>query len=96
MVCDYKRLSSYYINIVYSENVEALGPVHTGTISYRSVSAQKVVRRGVAFTRVRKKNQADRSKTGPEIGWYGKVNQKLERYDIVPFRSRVNRKTGPV
>ena len=51
---------------------------------------QKVVRRGVAFTRVRK-NQAVRSKAGPEIGWYGKVNQKLERCDIVPFRSRVNR-----
>ena len=32
-----------------------------------------------------------RSKTGPEIGRYGKVNQKLERYDIVPFRSHVNR-----
>ena len=28
--------------------------------------------------------------TGPEIGRYGKVNQKLERYDIVPFRSCVN------
>ena len=52
---------------------------------------QKVVRRGVAFTRVRK-NQAVRSKTGPEIGRYGKVNQKLERYDIVPFRSRVDRR----
>ena len=51
---------------------------------------RKVVRRGVVFTRVRK-NQAVRSKTGPEIGLYGKVNQKLERYDIVPFRSRVNR-----
>ena len=37
------------------------------------------------------KNQAVGSKTGPEIGRYGKVNQKLERYDIVPFRSRVNR-----
>ena len=24
------------------------------------------------------------------------MNQKLERYDIVPFCSRVNRKTGPV
>ena len=29
-------------------------------------------------------------------GGYEKVNQKLEWYDIVPFRSRVNRKTGPV
>ena len=38
-----------------------------------------------------RKNQAVCSKTGPEIGRYGKVNQKLGRYDIVPFRSRVNR-----
>ena len=37
------------------------------------------------------KSQAVRSKTGPEIGQYGEVNQKLERYDIVPFRSRVKR-----
>ena len=37
------------------------------------------------------KDQAVRSKTGPEIGRYRKMNQKLERHDIVPFRSRVNR-----
>ena len=48
---------------------------------------QKVVRSSHGYG----KNQAVRSKTGPEIGRYGKVNQKLERYDIVPFRSRVNR-----
>ena len=51
---------------------------------------QKVVRRGVAFTRVRKKSSGpfqNRSRN-----WAArKVNQKLERYDIVPFRSRVNR-----
>ena len=41
-------------------------------------------------------SQAVRSKTGPEIERYGKVNQTLERYDIVPFRSRLNRKTGLV
>ena len=58
---------------------------------------QKVARRGVAFTRVREKNQSVSSKTGPEIGRYGKVNQKLERYDIVPFCSRVNRSSlGPL
>ena len=42
------------------------------------------------------KNKADRSKTGPVIGRYGKVNQELERYDVVTNRSAVNRKTGTV
>ena len=37
------------------------------------------------------KNQAVHSKTGPESGRYGKVTQKLERYNIVPFHFRVNR-----
>ena len=49
----------------------------------------------ICNTSLTRKNQAVRSKTGPEIGRYGKVNQKLERYDIVPFRSRVTRKTDP-
>ena len=56
-----------------------LRPFQTG--AYCSIPGQKVVRRGVAFTWVWKKNQMVRSKTGPEIGWYGKVNQKLERYE---------------
>ena len=34
----------------------------------------------------------DHSKTSPEVGRHKKVNRKLERYDFVPFRSRVNRK----
>ena len=50
------------------------------------------------------KNQADRSKKGPVIGGggggYGKMNEKLESYNTVPFPSRVNRKTprktGPI
>ena len=39
----------------------------------------------------KEKNQAVHSKTGPEIGQYGKVTQKLERYDVVPFHFRMNR-----
>ena len=42
------------------------------------------------------KNQANRSKTGPELGRYGKVNQKSDRFAKVPFHSRVKRKTYPV
>ena len=69
-----------------------LYPVHTGTISYRSTSVRSKKWYGEGLrSHGYGKNQAVRSKTGPEIGRYGKVNQKLERYDIVPFRSRVNR-----
>ena len=45
-----------------------------------TVPLQKAVRGGVAFKRVR---QTDRSKTGPEIGQYGKVSQKSEQYGNV-------------
>ena len=63
--------------------------VRYGTFSLPSVP-KSGTERGCVHTGT-EKNQAVRSKTGPEIGRYGKVNQKLERYDIVPFRSRVNR-----
>ena len=59
------------------------------TVPFRSVP-KSGTERGCVHT-VTEKSQAVRSKTDPEIGRYGKVNQKLERYDIVPFRSRVNR-----
>ena len=66
-----------------------------GTISYRSTSARSKKWYGEELrSHGYWKNQEVRSKTGPEIGRYEKVNQKLERYDIVPFRSRVDRKTG--
>ena len=69
-----------------------LDPVHTGTISYHSTSVCSKQWYGEGLhSHGYGKNQAVHSKTGPEIGQYGKVNQKLERYDIVPFRSRVNR-----
>ena len=46
------------------------GPVHTGTISYRSTSvrSKKVVRRGVAFTRVRKKIKRSVPKQVQKLG----------------------------
>ena len=75
------------------------GPVHTGTISYRSTSvrSRKWHGEGLRSHGYGEKNQSVSSKTGPEIGRYGKVNQKLERYDIVPFCSRVNRSSlGPL
>ena len=64
-----------------------------GTISYRSVPFQPKsgTERGCVHTGTQK-NQAVRSKTVPEIRRHGKANQKLERYDIVPFRPLVNRK----
>ena len=68
-------------------------------VRYRTVPLRSVPKNGTERGCIHTgtgKNQAVRSKTGPEIGRYGKVNQKLERYDIVPFRSRVNRKIGPV
>ena len=67
-----------------------------GTISYRSTSVRSKKWYGEGLRSLGYgKNQSVRSKTGPEIGRYGKVDQKLERYDIEPdimlFRSRVNR-----
>ena len=58
------------------------------TVPLRSVP-KSGMERGCVHTGT-EKNQAVHSKTGPEIGRYGKMNQKLERYDIVPFRSCVN------
>ena len=68
-----------------------------------------MVQRGVAFTRVRKKSSSpfqNRSrnwavrKIEPESGTirYRTVSFSCEQkwYDILPFCSRVNRKTGPV
>ena len=72
---------------------QGLGPVYR-TVPLRSVS-ESGTEKGCVHTGT-EKNQAVRSKTGPETGRYGKVNQKLERYGIVPFRSRLNRRTGPV
>ena len=60
------------------------------TIPLRSVPKSGMESRGCIHMGT-EKNQPVRSKTGPEIGRYGKVNQKLERYNIVPFRSCVNR-----
>ena len=81
------------ITVRYRSRVNvALDPVHTGTISYRSTSVRSKKWYGEGLrSHGYGKNQAVRSKTGPEIGRYRKVNQKLERYDIVPFRSHVNR-----
>ena len=64
------------------------------TVPLRSVS-KSGTEKGCVHTGT-EKNQAVRSRTGPEIGRYLKVNQKLERYDIVPFRSGVNRESGQV
>ena len=62
--------------------ISELGPVHTGTISYRSTSVRSKKWYGEGLrSHGYGKNQSVRSKTGPEIGRYGKVNQKLERYD---------------
>ena len=67
-----------------------LGSVHTGTTSYRSTSVRSKKWYGERLhSHGTEKSQAVHSKTGPEIGQHGKVNQKLEIYDIVPFRSRV-------
>ena len=67
--------------------------VQCHTVPFPSVPKSST-ERGCVHTGT-EKNQVVRSKTRPEIGRYGKVNKKLERYDIVPFCSRVNRKTGP-
>ena len=58
---------------------------------YGPVCSKRPVGRGVAFTRVWK-NPANPSRTGPEFGWYEKVNQKSGRFANVPFHSRMNRK----
>ena len=63
-------------------------------VRYRTVPLRSVLRsgteRGCVHTGTEKK-QVVRFITGPEIGRYGKVNHELEQYDIVPFRSSVNR-----
>ena len=59
-------------------------------VHFTSVHSKSGMERGCVHMGT-EKNQALRSKTGPEIGRYGKVTQKLERYDIVPFCFRVNR-----
>ena len=59
------------------------------TVPLRSVP-KSGTERGCVYTGTGK-NQAVRSKTGPEYGQNRKLNQKLEGYDIVPFRSGVNR-----
>ena len=63
-----------------------------GTISYcsTSVCSKKWYREGLR-SHGYGKNQAARSKTGPETGRYGKVAQKSERYNSIPFSSHVNR-----
>ena len=77
---------------LFDRDIQVLGPVHTGTISYRSTSVRSKKWYGEGLrSHGYEKSQAVRSKTCLEIGRYGKVNQKLERYDVVPFRSRVNR-----
>ena len=69
------------------------GTAHTGTISYLSTSVRSKKWYGEGLrSHEYGKTQAVCSRTGPEIGRYRKVNQKLERYDTVPFCSRVNRK----
>ena len=84
-----------------------LGSVHRLTVPYRSVprSGKESGFRSQGYG----KNQANRSTTGPKIRRYRKVKQKLKRYisyrsvpceqkwyDIVPFRSNVNKETGPL
>ena len=66
----------------------ALGSHGYDNVPFHFGPFQKAVRRGLR-SHGYGKNQAVRPKTGPESGRYGKVNQKLERYDIVPLRSRV-------
>ena len=86
-----------------------LGSVHRLTVPYCSVPFQEVVRRAGSVHKGTEKNQANRSTTGPKIRRYRKVKQKLKRYisyrsvpceqkwyDIVPFRSKVNKETGPL
>ena len=49
-------------------------------IRYRTVPFRSVPKSGMERGCVHmgtEKNQAVCSKTGPEIGWYGKMNQKL-------------------
>ena len=59
-------------------------------------SFPELVWRGVAFTWVQKKNPANQSWLGPEIGSYGKVEYKSDQFIKVPFFSSVKRETGPV
>ena len=71
-----------------------LGSIHTGTISYRSIPLRSKKWYGERLhSHWYGKNQPGCYKAGPEIGWYRKVNQKLEQYDIVPSPPRANRKT---
>ena len=60
-------------------------------VPYHTVPLQFVPKSGterVVFTRVRKKIKRSVPK---QVQRLGKVKQKLKRYDMVPFRSRVNR-----
>ena len=74
-----------------------LGSIHTRTISYRSVPLRfkKWYREGL-HSHWYGKNQPDCFKAGPEIGWYRKVNQKLEQYDIVLVRTEKHSSAGPL
>ena len=82
-----------------------LGPAHTGTISYRStlVCSKKWYGEGLR-SHGYGKNQAVRSKTGPEIGRYGKSEPEIGTIlcRTVPFsceqqnRSSLGPLSGPV
>ena len=71
-------------------------PLHTamGAIlyCYALVRSKRPVGSGVAFTQGYGKNPANLFRIGAKFGWYGKVNQKSDRFANVPFHSRMNRK----
>ena len=67
---------------------EAMGAI---LYCYALVRSKRPVGREVAFIQGYGKNPGNRSRIGPKFGWYGKVNQKSDRFANVPFHSRMNR-----